>query len=376
MSAPLNLRRNALNLVLVVLLALVGSVATILPAFAEDTPGAVYVLTNAAGSNAVEVFDRAADGMLTPAGSYATGGQGIGGTGAALGSQGALALSDNGQWLFAVNAGSNDISVFAVSPASGLALVDRAPSGGLQPISITSYHDLVYVLNAGGSGNIAGFRLDQNGALTPIANSTRPLSGSATNPAEVKFSRDGRVLAVTEKATNIIDTYAVDSNGYAGQGKTFPSPGATPFGFDWGLQDTLVVTEAPGSAASSYTASADGTLKLVSTSVPDKGAAACWLAITNSGSLAFAANAGTSTISTYRVRPDGSIGLAIEVAASVPGRGAIDLGLSHDSQYLYQLSAGSQSKIITGYRVASDGSLNQINSLETLPLSAVGVVAR
>ena len=71
--------------------------------------GAVYALTNAPTGNEVVVWDRADDGSLTPAGSYATGGLG---SGAGLGSQGAIILSKDNRWLFAVNAGSNDISSF------------------------------------------------------------------------------------------------------------------------------------------------------------------------------------------------------------------------------------------------------------------------
>src|SRR4029077_626960 len=100
------------------------------------------------------------------------------GTGSGLGSQGALVLSENGRWLFAVNAGSDDISVFSVDREE-LTLASRVSSGGTRPISMTVYRDLLYVLNAGGSGNITGFNIGRHGALTPISNSTRPLSGGA-----------------------------------------------------------------------------------------------------------------------------------------------------------------------------------------------------
>src|SRR5436305_1920706 len=76
-------------------------------ALARGNVGAVYTLTNAAAGNRVAVFDRASDGALTPAGTYSTGGLG---SGDGLGSQGALALSQGNKWLFAVNAGSNEIS--------------------------------------------------------------------------------------------------------------------------------------------------------------------------------------------------------------------------------------------------------------------------
>src|SRR3989454_9153601 len=121
---------------------------------------------------------------LTVAGTVATGGTG---TGSGLGSQGALALSDNGRWLFAVNAGSNDVSIFRVGPA-GLSLTSRIPSGGTQPVSLTVHGNLLYVLNGGVSGNIAGFALDANGGAAAIPGSSRALSGTAVGPAQDRKS--------------------------------------------------------------------------------------------------------------------------------------------------------------------------------------------
>src|SRR5437879_10058790 len=170
-----------------------------------DGPRAVYTLTNQVAGNAVAVFNRSADGTLTAAGTIATGGTG---TGAGLGSQGAVALSDDGRRLFAVNAGSNDVSVFDIGPA-GLALASRTASGGTLPISLTVHGNVLYVLNAGGNGNISGFTLGSSGALTPIAGATLALSGSNVGPAEVQFSPDGNRLVVTEKNTNRLDLYEI-----------------------------------------------------------------------------------------------------------------------------------------------------------------------
>src|SRR6266850_6942887 len=164
----------------------------------DNGPRAVYTITNQVAGNAVAVFARAADGTLTPAGSFATGGTG---TGAGLGSQGAVTLSDDGRLLFAVNAGSNDVSVFQVGPQE-LSLLSRTPSGGTLPISVTVSRNVVYVLNTGGAGNISGFTVGSTGGLTPIAGSTKSLSTAAAGPAEVSFSPDGRELVVTEKGTS------------------------------------------------------------------------------------------------------------------------------------------------------------------------------
>src|SRR5256885_7801638 len=184
-----------------------------------DGQRAVYTLTNQVAGNAVAVFNRAADGTLTAAGTIATGGTG---TGAGLGSQGAVALSDDGRRLFAVNAGSNDVSVFDIGPA-GPSLASRTASGGTLPISLTVHGNVLYVLNAGGNGNISGFTIGSSGALTPIAGATLALSGSNVGPAEVQFSPDGNSLVVTEKNTNRLDLYALDANRL---GSRPPTPGS------------------------------------------------------------------------------------------------------------------------------------------------------
>src|SRR5262245_58246175 len=161
-------------------------------AAATNVVGAVYALTNATSGNAVLVWNRSADGSLTAAGSYATGGLGSGG---GLGSQGAVILSQDNQLLFAVDAGSNEISSFRVDP-DGLTLVGHVASGGTLPTSLTTHKKLLYVLNAGGSGNISGFTIGNDGTLSPIPDSTRPLSGGATAPGQIGFSPDGNLLVV------------------------------------------------------------------------------------------------------------------------------------------------------------------------------------
>ena len=107
-----------------------------------------------------------------PEAAYPTGGLGqrVG-----LGSQGAVAISKDGRWLFAVNAGSNEVSVFRVKP-QGLELADTVSSQGQLPISLTTHGNLLYVLNAGGSGSLAGFSIQQDGKLSFIDGSARPLS--------------------------------------------------------------------------------------------------------------------------------------------------------------------------------------------------------
>jgi 6-phosphogluconolactonase len=334
-------------------------------------PRAVYTMTNQVAGNAVAVFARAADGTLQAAGSFVTGGSG---TGTGLGSQGAVTLSKDGRFLFAVNAGSNDVSVFAVD-GRGLSLLSRTPSGGAQPIGITVNRNIVYVLNAGGAGNIAGFTLDDNGALIPIAGSTKALSTASAGPAQVSFSSDGRQLIVTEKATNALDVYPVDADGVAGERTSYPSAGGTPFGFAVGPRDLVFVSEAaaPGSA-SSYTLSKGGSLQLISGAVRTHQGAPCWAVVTENGRFGYTGN-GSGSISGFRIAPDGSIRLLDASGASAVISGGVnDIALSNNSRYLYVLQTGP-SQAIHAFRIERDGGLTALGAVAGLPTGTRGLAA-
>lgn len=347
--------------------------------------GAVYVMTNQV-QNAIAVFDRAPDGSLNSLGEFPTGGSGNpvamppGPPTDPLASQGALQLSDDGRFLFAVNAGSGEISVMAIR-RGGLVLVHKVHSGGTRPISLTLHSGLLYVLNEGGTPNITGFMVGNRGHLTPIPDSTRPLSGNAmTDPAQVGFSPDGELLVVTEKASNSIDVYTVEADGVAKGPTVQKSNGQTPFGFVFDGRATLLVTEAFGgmpnqAAVSSYEALPEPGLEVTSGSVHNKQTATCWIVTSKNGRFAYTSNTGNGTISTYRVRRDGVLRLVHAAAADLgAGTSPIDIALDQTGRYLYVHAAGAQA--ILAFRVENDGSLQAVSNIGGLPFGAQGIAAR
>jgi len=344
-------------------------------AVAQDDPGAVYVLTNQT-TNSVMVFARAADGTLTFSGGFATGGAGAGTGVDPLGSQGSLVL---GRWhrrLFAVNAGSNDVSVFAVDGLN-LRLLDRASSGGTKPVSVAVHGDLVYVVNGGGTPNIQGFHVEpSSGRLIQIPGSWQLLPGGATaGPGQIGISPDGDVLLVTEKGTNQIDTWTLTGEGFPVNGQVIASHGAVPFGFTYVRRDIALVTEAKPSAVSSYETHDDGSLELITGTVADGGAANCWIEATKNNRYAFVTNTGSGTISSYLISPDGSLSLLDSTAAVTgPGTAPIDFALSNDSHFLF-VRLGTKGTV-AGFRVEGDGSLIPIGSVSEVPAGAQGVAAR
>jgi 6-phosphogluconolactonase (cycloisomerase 2 family) len=335
---------------------------------------AVYTETNAAAGNAIVWYARARDGQLSWQGTVSAGGLG---TGSGLGSQGALALGDDNRFLLAVDAGSNELSVFRVRPG-GLTLTDVVASGGILPISVTVHDEWVYVVNAGGEApNIAGFRLDDRGTLSPIPGSEQSLSGSG--PAQISFNPEGRVLVVTEKATNSIDTFTVNDHGVASAAISHASNGAVPFGFAFDKDGHLIVSEAGGgpngtSALSSYQVGHDGSLTTISASVPDFEYAACWVAVTNHGRFAYTSNAHppSNDLSRYEIGGHGQLTLDREVAAK-PGNGPTDLAIGGNGRFLYVLDSGDGA--IAGFLVHGDGTLSSLSTVSGLPAGDVGLVA-
>lgn len=335
--------------------------------------GAVYTMTNSASGNAVQVYDRFADGSLRIAGTFATGGFGIG---VGLGSQGAIVLSSDGPWLFAVNAGSSEISEFSVS-GDALTLVDKVPSGGVDPISLAYFEGTLYVLNAGSGGNIAGFSVSSGGLLSFIPGSVRLLSnqglGAAPSPEEIAFTPDGASLVVSEKGSGMIDTYNV-VNGLASGPVVNNSAGPAPYGFGFTPAGVLVISEAAHSAVSTYNVTGAG-LSVISASLPDTQAAACWLVVSQNGRFAYAANAASGTISGYRVSANGQLALLTPNGITgVTGSGShpIDETFSVDGRFLYVLASGTNK--VNAFSANPDGSLNFIASYSS-PAGASGLAS-
>ena len=337
----------------------------------STTTGAVFVQTNDAASNQVAAFRRGDDGTLAAVGTYETGGRGNGVP--HLPSQGSLALA--GDHLFVTNAGSDDLSVFALG-ADALTLVARAPAGA-SPRSVAVHGGLVYVL---GTDGVTGLRLGDDGSLLPIEGSARPLSAGEADGAQIAFSPDGSTVLVTERVTDRITTYAVAGDGLLDAPVAHPSAGVTPYGFDFGRDGVLVVTEAFGgqagaAAASSYHLNGGPEIVPVSASVGNTRSEVCWAVVGRDGRHAYVTNFGDCTISSYRIGADGSLELLDPVAASTRAgeKGLRDEALTADGRFLYALDADAQT--IHGWAVADDGELVPAGTAAGLPATAAGLAA-
>jgi 6-phosphogluconolactonase len=337
--------------------------------------GAVFVMTNDVTQNEIISFSRAADGTLQQTRKYATGGRGSGGVIDPLESQGSLTLSQDRAFLFAVNAGSGEISVLRVLGAQ-LALVDTEPSGGSEPNAVAQYGNLVYVLNVGGGSNVVGFRLDSTGHLRQISNATRFLSTNNSEGASLAFSPDGQFLLVSERATNQIDAFRVRPDGTLSSriDNSDLAPGA--FALTFARNGTLLVSETGpvggnnASTISSYAVGVDGSLSPITTALPTLGIANCWNAVTPDGRFVYVSNAGSSTLSAFTIGLHGTLAAvgATVVAANPAGSANLDIAITPDGQFLYSLNSGSGD--IGIYAIQQDGSLRGVGIVSGLAPAA------
>jgi len=357
-----------------------------------SSPGNVYAMTNDGLSNAVVVLDRGADGTLTLAGSFPTGGRGSGtfensANGLILGEQSPNNLNGSHKSLYATNAGSNSITVFRTTH-DGLEITDVEPSGGDHPISVTVHDNTLYVLNGGasnctgGTPSIVGFRVSPRGELTQIPGSMRPVSGGANSGcAQISFTPSGDVLVVTQRQADKIDTYLVDkSSGLTSGPIVNETTGMGPFGFTFTQRGQLLTTENFGAAplqggAASYDVLKDGMLVPLGPTERNGRSDTCWIVNTDNGRYAFTTNFQSGDISSFRVEPDGTL-ILLNPTAAVIGIGASDQTFSANSKFLYARNALQGT--ITVFAVENDGSLIRLQDILAVPPggAAIGIAAR
>lgn len=330
--------------------------------------GAAFAMTNRSAGNEIVTYRRAANGALTRVGAVSTRGRGIG---TDLDTQGPLQLSSDHRHLYAVNAGTDDITVFSVH---GTQLTFRQKVyAGDEPNSLTISGNLLYVLDGSVAGNgIRGFRIASDGTLTALPNSFRALSSPVAVPGTVQFSPDGRLLLVTQKTTNevlsperALDAFQIASNGLASAiPKRDASHGVRPFSLAFRGNHQLLVAESfdatPGRAAvSSYRVSTSGSLAVISGSIPNRQTDSCWVVITKDGRYAFTANFGSGTISSYRFGPNGRVRVIDGKAAFLGTMSQpVDLAFNADNQYLYLLLRGTGG--VAAFKIQNDGDLRPL----------------
>ncbi len=358
-------------------------VATAALAASLSAQAIVYTVGNEIDKNEVIAFDVNRRGNPSEIGRFDT--QGLG-TGTTLGNQSALTTDASDRWLFAVNPGDGSLTSFRLQLES-LEFVNRVPSGGTRPLSVTVFGTLVYVLNEGDGtssdpelryDNISGFRFTGGGVLVPIPDSTRIIDDTQlTAPAQVGFNKSGTVLLITEKATDTLTTFVMQAdNTPADTPLKRSSAVPTPFGFTFGDRDYVFITEANGGGAgvtASYRVDRESGEVSDLVDLIDQGDATCWTVISNDQTIGYSTNTGSGSISIYRINFNGTLESFNNRDEIRTGIGVRDAVLTQDNQHLFTLNNGDEE--IRAFNVLTNGAI-RIRRAAPIPGSATGLIAR
>jgi len=333
----------------------------------------VFVQTDNPTGNQVVAYDRAGDGTLSLAQTYDTHGEGAVLAGSIvdhLASQGSLTYDPAHGLLYAVNAGSNTVSVFSVR-GDDLSLRQVVDSGGAFPVSVAVHDDLVYVLNALDGGSVQGYVVS-SGHLHLVAGWNRPPGLDPTEtpqftstPGQVLFSPDGTQLLVTTKNNgNAIDVFHI---AWSGRPSATPvvnvEAGTVPFAATFIDTRHLLMTEAGPSEVAGFTLHGDGTLTPL-VSVGTTQAATCWITAGPQG-LFYTSNAGSASLTGIEVGDHGQLALLGQTGTDP---GTVDAAVSPDVRFLYVQTGGTGT--VDEFRIHSNGTLSAIGSV--LVSGAVG----
>ena len=400
----------------------------------DETSGhasALYVATNKADGNTLVGFRRSADGQFERIGEFATGGSGTGdleipaltkdethplanGDDPLISGYGIVA-TDDGKHVIVVNAGDSTIGLLTVNSDHSLKLVNTAKAGDKFPISVASTGRHVVVASVGvdnNHGSISAYVINASGELVAVPNSRRDLMA---RPSTVAFTRDGRHLIVNELVTGKIKVFALKGDSLSEVPVSMvDSPRADgrfqaiPVGFDIGAGDAgdlilmsearfltpefglreeaNVVPQTPKyswqtGSLSSYVVASNGNISLVAADVltGDKveggEIANCWVVLSPDERTLWAANALSSSISSFDIGRDGSARLKNATAFKSDPELLFfsDLAVSDDGLSLFQL-VGNKGEVMV-FDIQANGDLSLRQTLNGLPnLGAYGLL--
>ncbi|OBT57099.1 hypothetical protein VE04_02169 [Pseudogymnoascus sp. 24MN13] len=352
-------------------------------------PKAIYFLTNNA-QNAVVALPVGCDGTLSRGSVTGTGGKGSNsidmGTNLpagpdALSSQSALKVS--GQYLFAVNAGSNSLTMFSISakdPTKLTALGQSASIPGDFPVTVaaSAKNNLVCVGTTGAKSGVSCTSFSSQGlgkmdALRPFGlGQTTPPVGPFNTVSQVFFSGDESVLFTAVKGnppannTGFISAFPVNAKSPCGGAittlsttETRSSPAGTAVLFGSAAipgSTSLFVTDASFGAAVLAVDSSDKTTLTGKGVIADQ-SATCWVAISDVTGNAYVTDIAVNHIVEMSTK-DASIISSTDLSAN-GGTGLTDI--ASGGNFLYALSAGDgKAKATVTVLDVSGGKVKQV----------------
>jgi len=370
--------------------------AAALPAWSSDI---VYAETNSTAGNSIVSFENDGSGALRFLGSTPAGGIGVFDPSFALGpfdSDQNLLVSRDRALLFAVNSGSNSIAVFRIDGIGGLFPVSGSPfvSGGINPVSVGLQGDVLTVVNKDADPhqnanlmlpNYTTFRVDTDGGLHPINNSTVSVA-YGSSPSQAAIAAVGPFVFGADFLGGLLQSFALDQNGrllanppqaipdsvYAGS----PAP-HWPLGLHaHPTQPILYVDLVTVSQVAVYQYDEEGRLQFVKT-VADPGAGPCWAIVNHRGTRLYAINTGDTSVAVYDITHPLNPKLIQHFAMALTTGNPFSAVIDDSDRFIYvsgeqsAATATASANAIHTLKVAADGTLSEPFAPTVLPISGL-----
>lgn len=401
-----------------------SSLAISLASAAYADVNRIYSVSNKANGNTVVGFHNYDNGEYMPIGEFSTGGKGTGdleipalkkdethplanGDDPLISAE-AIASVHDGKMVVVVNPGEGTVSLMSSNENGELSFVNKVESSDLFPNSLAAYGDYIASSSVGKdnmNGSITLFKV-KDGKLEKVDGARRDLKA---RPSTIAFSSDGEHVIVNELVTGKIKVYAMQNGTLSKEPVSqIDSPRDTngrfqaiPVGFvvnGDGNDDLIVMSEArfltpefslrsgsgevvqsplyswQTSSISTYRLTDNGEISLISgdvltgASLEGGELANCWVTISPDGRTVWAANALSSSISSFRIRENGTAALINEHAYKHSDESLFfgDINVNSAGNQLYQL-IGNKGKVMVFNIDQASGDLKPMQTLSGLP---------
>jgi len=365
------------------MLSACGGSSTATPTAVSTTPtppvltNQLYTQTNEQ-ANVIVHMSRNADGSLTLQNRTFTGG--VGSNGVKFGdttntsvpdslvSQNSIVVSPDHMTLFAVNAGNNSVSTFAIDQGTGnLTLKKVNTTTGLFPTSLAFSNGHLYVSFEGGSEKLQAYNVAADGSLNLIGAYAVPANASnPVSPTQVAMSPNGSFVFVsTGTGSNAVATYALNADGSLSSPILNTTGIVSPFAGTFVNNSLYLSTDIADKALAAFSVNG-GNLTPIGTPLTSAQAGPCWLVVTPNGQFAYVGN-GSGPISSYVISSNGSLTLKNATEAKDSSKVAGDSWISPDGKFLYTAYLADDQVI--SYSIGSDGTLTKVGS--PIPMNTV-----
>jgi len=364
----------------------------------------IYTESNIATENGNTIlgFQHDADGNLTALPSFPvpTGGTGFIGAGGITDQN---VISDPKRTrLFAVNEGSNSISVFDIRKDGSLSPVEGSPfpSGGVNPVSLGLAKDVLYVANrnkdsqnptqdvSGSFPNYTAFRVTPKGQLIPIPGST--ISGPTdSRPTQTLISQDQHLLFGLDRGVGELRSFQIRKDGRLRESPNSPQP--VPASEFSGVPQSLAL--GPGTPQATglglrvhpklpilyvgfFTIDrlavysfdkVTGELTFLKT-VPNSGKLVCWFTTNKAGTRLYTSNPGDNSVSVYDIEQDPTTPVEIQNIKLKGSGGGANITLDRTESFLEVLGQGNPPNVADGNVLnvlkvnPKDGTVSEVSS--------------